>query len=106
MCPMPKAHKVSCYRQISDPQKLAAYAKLSRPALTPFRRSLPRARYRHGGIRARTQRAHCDYRVSEFGEGNCRARSAAYGEALKALDDGAVRLSHRRGIGITIPYEQ
>ena len=33
---MPKAYIVSCYHSISDPQKLAAYAKLSRPALAPF----------------------------------------------------------------------
>jgi uncharacterized protein (DUF1330 family) len=36
MCPMPKAYIVSSYRQISDPQKVAAYAKLSRLALAPF----------------------------------------------------------------------
>jgi uncharacterized protein (DUF1330 family) len=33
---MPKAYIVCCYRQISDPQKLAAYAKLSGPAFAPF----------------------------------------------------------------------
>ena len=33
---MPKGYIVPCYRSISDPQKLAAYAKLSRPALDPF----------------------------------------------------------------------
>ncbi len=33
---MPKAYIVSVYRSISDPEKLAAYAKLSRPAFAPF----------------------------------------------------------------------
>jgi uncharacterized protein (DUF1330 family) len=36
MCAVPKAYIVSCYRQISDPQQLADYAKLSGPALAPF----------------------------------------------------------------------
>jgi uncharacterized protein (DUF1330 family) len=33
---MPKAYIVSCYRSISDPQKLAAYDKLAIPAVAPF----------------------------------------------------------------------
>ena len=33
---MPKAYAVVTYRSISDPEKLAAYAKLARPAVTPF----------------------------------------------------------------------
>ena len=30
---MPKAYWISCYRQIIDPGKLAAYAKLAGPAI-------------------------------------------------------------------------
>ena len=30
---MPKAYWISCYRQVIDPQKLAAYAKLAGPAI-------------------------------------------------------------------------
>ena len=33
---MPKAYAVVTYRSISDPEKLAAYAKLALPAVTPF----------------------------------------------------------------------
>ena len=30
---MPKAYWISCYRKISHPEKLAAYAKLAGPAI-------------------------------------------------------------------------
>ena len=33
---MPKGYWVTCYRSISDPQKLAAYAKLAPVATAPF----------------------------------------------------------------------
>ena len=33
---MPKAYAVVTYRSISDPEKLAAYAKLAGPAVAPF----------------------------------------------------------------------
>ena len=33
---MPKAYWVTTYRSISDPDKLAAYAKLAPPAIAPF----------------------------------------------------------------------
>jgi len=33
---MPKAYAVVTYRSVSDPEKLAAYAKLALPAVTPF----------------------------------------------------------------------
>lgn len=72
-------------------QKLAAYAKLSRPALAPFgARYLAignaTAAYEHG-LKQRIV-------IIEFPsiENAIAAReSAAYGEALKALGDGAVR---------------
>jgi uncharacterized protein (DUF1330 family) len=89
--PMPKAYIVSCYHSISDPQKLAAYAKLSRPALAPFgARYLAignaTAAYEHG-LKQRIV-------IIEFAsvENAIAAReSPAYAEALKALGDGAVR---------------
>ena len=37
---MPKAYWITCYRSISDPQKLAAYAKLA-PAATILENSAP-----------------------------------------------------------------
>ena len=33
---MPKAYAVVTYRSVSDPEKLAAYAKLAGPAVAPF----------------------------------------------------------------------
>jgi uncharacterized protein (DUF1330 family) len=30
---MPKAYWITCYREVKDPVKLAAYAKLSAPAI-------------------------------------------------------------------------
>jgi hypothetical protein len=35
---MPKAYAVVTYRSISDPEKLAAYARLALPAVTSFGR--------------------------------------------------------------------
>jgi hypothetical protein len=43
---MPKAYAVVTYRSISDPQKLAAYAKLAGPAVAPFGALLPVATQR------------------------------------------------------------
>ncbi len=91
MCPVPKAYIVSCYREISDPQKLAAYAKLSGPAFAPFG-----ARYLALGNAAAAYEHGLKERlvIVEFPslEKAIAAReSAAYGEALKALGDGAVR---------------
>jgi len=88
---MPKAYWVTCYRSISDPQKLAAYAKLAPPAVTPFG-----ARYIARGTAAAAFESGQKERIviSEFpslekaiAAYNC----PAYKEALKALGDGAVR---------------
>jgi len=88
---MPKAYWVTCYRSISDPQKLAAYAKLAPPAVTPFG-----ARYIARGAAAAAFESGQKERIviSEFpslenaiAAYNC----PAYKEALKALGDGAVR---------------
>jgi uncharacterized protein (DUF1330 family) len=88
---MPKAYIVSCYRQISDPQKLVAYAKLSGPALAPFG-----ARYLALGNAAAAYEHGLKERIAiiEFPslEKAIAAReSAAYAEALRELGDGAVR---------------
>ncbi len=88
---MPKAYWVTCYRSISDPQKLAAYAKLAPPAVTPFG-----ARYIARGTAAAAFESGQKERIviSEFpslekaiAAYNC----PAYKAALKALGDGAVR---------------
>lgn len=85
------AYWVSAYREIVDEAKVAAYAKLSGPALeaaggTFLARGLPEQTY-EAGLSMRTV-------VIEF-ESVEAARlahdSPAYQEALAALDGGAVR---------------
>jgi uncharacterized protein (DUF1330 family) len=88
---MPKAYWVTCYRSISDPQKLAAYAKLAPPAVTPFG-----ARYIARGTAAAAFESGQKERIviSEFPsleKAIAAYNSPAYKEALKALGDGAVR---------------
>ena len=88
---MPKAYWVTCYRSISDPQKLAAYAKLAPPAVTPFG-----ARYIARGTAAAAFEAGQKERIviSEFpslDRAIAAYNSPAYAKALDALGDGAVR---------------
>jgi uncharacterized protein (DUF1330 family) len=88
---MPKGYWITCYRSISDPQKLAAYAKLAPPAVTPFG-----GRYLVRGTAAAAFEAGQKERIviSEFPsveQAIAAYQSPAYGEALKALGDGAVR---------------
>ena len=88
---MPKAYAVVTYRSISDPEKLAAYAKLALPAVIPFgARFLARgnaAVAREQGVEERT--VVVEYPSLE--KATAAYDSAAYAEALKALGDGAVR---------------
>ena len=88
---MTKAYAVVTYRSISDPEKLAAYGKLALPAVTPFgARILARgdaAVAREQGLRQRT--VVVEYPNLE--KATAAYDTAAYGEALKALGDGAVR---------------
>ena len=88
---MPKAYAVVTYRSISDPEKLAAYAKLAGPAVTPFgARILARsdaAVAREQGLRQRTvvvEYPSLETAIAAYDSG-------AYAEAMKALGDGAVR---------------
>ena len=88
---MAKAYAVVTYRSVSDPQKLAAYAKLALPAVAPFgARILARSNaavvFEHG-LKERT--VIVEYPNLE--KATAAYTSAAYGEALKALGDGAVR---------------
>jgi uncharacterized protein (DUF1330 family) len=91
---MPKAYWVTVYRAISDPQKLAAYAKLAPSAIAPFG-----GRYLARGTAAAAYEAGQKERIviSEFPsveKATAAYASAAYQEALKALKalgDGAVR---------------
>lgn len=85
------AYWISCYREITDEAKVAAYAELAGPALrgaggTFVARGLP-ARVYEAGVEERTV-------IIEFDsvEAAVAAHDApAYQEALAALDGGAVR---------------
>ena len=88
---MAKGYWVSAYRSVSDPEKLAAYAKLAGPAITGggghfLARGEPVAVYEHG-LKQRTV-------IIEF-ESVTQAiaphDSPAYQEAVRVLGDGAVR---------------
>lgn len=88
---MPKAFWVAQYRSISDPDKLAAYAKLAGPAIASgggkfLARGMPATTY-EAGMAQRTV-------LIEF-PSVAAARAAhdspGYTEALRALGDGAVR---------------
>ncbi len=85
------AYWISVYREIIDEAKVAAYAKLAGPALeaaggTFIARGLPEQTY-EAGEKTRTV-------IIEFGSVEAARHahdSAAYREALAALDGGAVR---------------
>jgi uncharacterized protein (DUF1330 family) len=88
---MPKGYWVVFYRSISDPQKLAAYAKLAPAATAPFgARYLARGNAENvfeAGQKERTVITEFPSVQSAVDAYNC----PAYKEALKALGDGAVR---------------
>ena len=88
---MPKAYAVVAYRSISDPQKLAAYAVLAGPAVAPFG-----AHFLARGNAAVALEQGLKERVviveyPSLEKAIAAYSSPAYGEALKALGDGAVR---------------
>jgi len=88
---MPKAYWVVSYRSISDPQKLAAYAKLAPAATAPFG-----ARYLARGTAAAAFEGGVNERIviTEFPnvqQAIAAYESPAYQAALQALGDGAVR---------------
>jgi len=88
---MPKGYWVTAYRLISDPAKLAAYAKLAPPAIAPFGgRYLARATASAAYEAGQKERIV----ISEFPsveKAIAAHDSPAYQEALRALGDGAVR---------------
>jgi len=88
---MTKGYWVTCYRSISDPAKLAAYAKLAPPAIAPFGgRYLARATASAAYEAGQKERIV----ISEFPsveKAIAAHDSPAYQEALRALGDGAVR---------------
>jgi uncharacterized protein (DUF1330 family) len=88
---MSKAYWVSVYRSVSDPDKLAAYAKLSGPAIAAgggrmLARGIPAQVY-EAGLQQRTV-------IIEFDsveQAKAAHDSPAYQEALAALAGGADR---------------
>ncbi len=88
---MPKAYWVSAYRSVSDPEKLAAYAKLAGPAITAgggrfLARGEPAKVYEHG-LAQRTVLIEFDSVEQAIAAHD----SPGYQAALAALGDGAVR---------------
>ena len=88
---MAKAYWVTSYRSISDPEKLAAYARLAGPAIAPFG-----GRYLARGNAVAAYEAGLKS-ASSFPNSPSVAQaiaahdSAAYQEALQALGNAAVR---------------
>ena len=88
---MAKAYWISCYREIIDPNKLAAYAKLAGPALEAaggrvLARGLPAKTYEAGQMERIV--------VIEFDsveKATAAHDSPAYQLALAALEGGVVR---------------
>ena len=88
---MPKAYIVTCYREIRNPDALAAYAKLGGPAVEAnggrFLARGDHVQSLEGGIEERTVVVEFD----NFDAALAAYNSDAYQEALAALGDGAVR---------------
>ena len=88
---MAKAYWVACYRQISDPAKLAAYAKVAGPAIEAgggrFLARAVAAKAYEGGKLDRTVLIEFD----SVDRAIATHDSAEYKRALALLDGGAVR---------------
>ena len=100
---MPKAYIVTCYRSISDPQKLAAYGQLAPAAVAAFGgRILARgnavAAYEHG-LRERTVIAEFPS-LGEGHRGSGKRRLQGSPESTRRWR--RARRSDRRGIRISI----
>lgn len=87
---MSKAYVISCYRSISNPEKLADYAKLAGPAIAAaggkFLARGPAAKAMEDGVMNRTV-------IIEFETLEAAMAlydSPMYQEAVKALGDGSV----------------
>jgi uncharacterized protein (DUF1330 family) len=88
---MAKAYWISFYREITDPQKMAAYAALAGPAITAgggvfLARAVAGEAY-EAGQKERVVLIAFD----SMEQAVATHESAAYRKALQALDGGAVR---------------
>lgn len=88
---MAKAYWISCYREVRDPNKLAAYAKLAGPAIEAgggrFLARSQAAQAYEDGVALRTVLIEFD----SVEKAVATHESAAYQAALVALADGVVR---------------
>jgi len=88
---MAKAYWISCYRQIIDPAKLAAYAKLALPAIEAGGgRFLARATAAQAYEDGKAERTVL-IEFASVEQAIATHDSAAYQAALEALANGAVR---------------
>lgn len=88
---MAKAYWITCYRKITDPLKLAAYAKLAGPAIEGGG-----GRFLARGVAAKTYEEGLMERIvliefDSLEQAVATHDSPAYREALAALEGGAVR---------------
>lgn len=88
---MPKAYWISAYRSVSNPDKLAAYAKLAGPAITAaggtfLARGEP-AKVYEAGLMQRTVLIEFESVAAAIAAHD----SPGYKAALDALGDGALR---------------
>ena len=88
---MPKAYAVVTHRSVSDPEKLAAYAKLALPAVAPFgarfiARGNAAVALRTGELKSAPSLSN----IRALERATAAYESPAYAEALKALGDGPV----------------
>jgi uncharacterized protein (DUF1330 family) len=88
---MAKAYWITCYHEVSDPAKLAAYAKLAGPSIEAgggrfLVRGIPAKSY-EAGLPERTVLIEFDSVEHAIAVHD----SPSYQEALAALDGGAVR---------------
>jgi len=88
---MPKAYWVTTYRSITDPDAMAAYAKLALPALTGaggrvLARGMPAHVYELG-----LQQRVVIFEFDSAAQAIAAHDSPAYQEALRALGNGAER---------------
>ena len=88
---MAKAYWIACYHEISDPAKLAAYARLAGPAIEAgggrfLARGVAAKTYEHGKLE-RTVLIEFD----SVDQAVAVHDGAAYQAALELLDGGAVR---------------
>ncbi len=88
---MPKAYWITFYREIKNPEKLAAYAKLAAPATAKFGSKYLAAAPPPPPTRPGRKTASSSPSSRALAQAIAAHDSPGYQEALKVLGDGAVR---------------